>query len=217
MNRKRRMHEMKNRILSFALPLLLALPSAAIADARLLWTAVDAAAVIVAEDGTETAASQYQVSEKAVNAFRVAVPDATAPGGTNHLVFAYEDASGSMVVDEEGGPDARPADLANGGAAWAPVGLAAYDDPDLAVTMELGYVDWTAFADGYDAGDPETWTASFEALAVATETLGSLLGAPHASVPSDLNPPALTPWSPDRFTATTRTPVRARPMVISVQ
>ena len=208
MNRKRRTHEMKNRILSFALPLLLALAPAAFADARLLWTAVDGAAVIVAEDGTETAASQYQVSGKSINAFRVAIPDASASGGTNHLVFAYEDASGSMVVDEEGGPDARPLDFENGGAAWAPVGLAAYDDPDLVVTMELGHVDWATFSGGI---------ASFEALAVATETLGSLLGAPHASVPSDLNPPALTPWSPDRFTAVDRPPVRARPLVISVQ
>ena len=74
--------------------------------------------------------------------------------------------------------------------------------------MELGHVDWATFSGG---------VASFEALAVATETLGSLLGAPHASVPSDLNPPALTPWSPDRFTVEVRPPVRARPMVISVQ
>ncbi len=206
---KRRTLEMKNKILSFALPLLLAASPAAFADARLLWADVDGTAVIVAEDGTETAASQYQTSGKVVNAFRVAVPDASASGGTNYLVFAYENASGAMVVDETDGPDARSAYLANGGAAsWAPVGLADYADRDLDVRMELGYVDWESFSGG---------VASFEALAFATETLGALLDAPHVSVQSDLNPPALTPWSPRRFTTTEQPPVPVRPLVISVQ
>ena len=183
--RKRRMHEMKNTILSFALPLLLLAAQPAVADdARLLWVSVDGTAEVV---GAETNVADYVTSGKTVNAFRVSVPDASASGGTNHLAFAYEE-NGSMVVGETE-PVVRSLDFTNGGAAWAPLDLAAYDDPDLVVTMELGYV-----APG--------GSSSFEKLAFATETLGNLLDAPHVSIQSDLNPPAVTPWAPMTFTVT---------------
>ena len=180
---------MKNKILSFALPLLLLAATPAVADdARLLWVSVDGAATV--EDGdTNPPVAQYQSANTghSINAFRVSVPDASASGGTNHLAFAYEE-DGSMVV---GGtePVVRSLDVENGGAVWAPLDLAAYDDRDLVVTMELGYV------------DPAN-ASSFEKLAFATEHLGSLLDAPHVSIQSDLNPPALTPWAPETFTVT---------------
>ena len=212
--RKRGMHEMKNTILSFALPLLLASSPAAFADARILWTDVDGAAVIVAADGTETPASQYQASGKSVNAFRVAVPDESSPGATNYLVFVYEGQSGATIVGDSA-PTARSLDLANGGAAWAPVDLAGYVDPDQVVTMEFGYLDWAAFDAGYDEDDPSTWNVPFTTLAFATETIGGLLGSPHVTLQSDLNPPAATPWAPERFVVVALPPP-VRTTVISV-
>ena len=180
---------MKNKILSFALPLLLLAATPAVADdARLLWVDVRGSATVEDGDANPTVA-EYRSSgtDHPVNAFRVSVPDADASGGTNRLVFAYEE-NGSMVV---GGsePVVRSLDFADGGARWAPLDLAAYADRDLVVTMELGYV------------DPAN-ASSFEKLAFATEHLGSLLDAPHVSIQSDLNPPALTPWAPETFTVT---------------
>ena len=179
---------MKNKILSYALPLLLALSPVAAPAARLLWVDVRGSAMV--EDGdTNPTVGEYRSSGTghSVNAFRVSVPDAEASGGTNRLVFAYEE-NGSMVV---GGsePVVRSLDFADGGALWAPLDLADYADRDLVVTMELGYV------------DPAN-ASSFEKLAFATEHLGSLLDSPHVSIQSDLNPPALTPWAPETFTVT---------------
>lgn len=194
---------MKNRILSFALPLLLALSPAAAPAARLLWVGVDGTAVVDDGDANPSVA-RYESAEtgRSVNAVRVSVPDASAPGGTNYLAFAYEE-NGSMVVGDAEAA-VRSLDFENGGVAWAPLDLAAYDDPDLSVTMELGYA---------DPASP----SSFERLAFATERLGALLAAPRVSVPSDLNPPALLPWAPNWFTAEGRTPVPPRPIIISVR
>ena len=195
---ERRTHEMKSTILSFALPLLLALAPAA-APARLLWVGVEGSAVVDA-GGTETTASAFAPSGKGINAFRVSVED--SPGETNQLAFAYEDALGATVV---GDADAavRSLDFSAGGAAWAPVDLAGLDDPDLAVTLELGHA---------ESGDP----ATFEALAFATERLGALLAAPFASFPSDLNPPAFEPWAPARFTTAALPPPPPRKDLILI-
>ena len=200
---ERRMHEMKNRILSLAMPLLLALSPAAAQAARILWVNVGGSATIVDAGGTEASVSQFLSSDgMPVNAFRVSVSDETAPEGAVSLVFAYEDESGAMVLGDESF-DVHPLDfgaVSVPGAAWAPVDLADFTGRSLIVTLELGYADWNAFDNVYDANDSSTWYVSFEPLAVASETLGNLLDAPHVSIQSDLNPPALLPWSPDLFT-----------------
>ena len=87
---------MKNKILSFALPLLLALSPVAAPAARLLWVDVKGSATV--EDGdTNPTVGEYRSSGTghSVNAFRVSVPDAEASGGTNRLVFAYEEGTAS--------------------------------------------------------------------------------------------------------------------------
>lgn len=180
---------MKNTIPMLALPLLLLAATPVVAeDARLLWVSVDGAAEVAVSGETNPSVDEYQSSGTghSVNAFRVSVPDTNASGGTNYLAFAYED-NGSMVVGDAESV-VGSLDFENGGAVWAPLDLAAYADPDLVVTMELGYV---------DPGSP----SSFETLAFATEHLGALLDAPHVSIQSDLNPPAVTPWTPSVFLA----------------
>ena len=180
---------MKNTIPMLALPLLLLAATPVVAeDARLLWVSVDGAAEVAVSGGTNPSVGDYQSSGTghSVNAFRVSVPDTNASGGTNYLAFAYEDGGSMVVGDAESVVGSL--DFENGGAVWAPLDLAAYADPDLVVTMELGYV---------DPGSP----SSFETLAFATEHLGALLDAPHVSIQSDLNPPAVTPWTPSVFLA----------------
>ena len=179
---------MKNKILSFALPLLLAASPAAATEARLLWVNVEASATVVDGAGNESSAAQFEWNGKEINAFRASVPDGNAPDGSACLGVVYENGAGEMVVGDPD-VDTSAADLAAGSAEWAPFDLAAYADRDLVVTLELGHADWGS-------------GGSFERLAVATETLGNLLDAPHVSIQSDLNPPALTPWAPDRFTVT---------------
>ena len=78
-NEERRTYEMKNKILSFALPLLLALSPVAAPAARLLWVDVKGSATV--EDGdTNPTVGEYRSSGTghSVNAFRVSVPDAEA-------------------------------------------------------------------------------------------------------------------------------------------
>ena len=207
---KRGTHEMKNTILSFALPLLLALSPAAASAARILWVNVLGSATVVDGGGGETSASLFQSSGLGINAFQVSVPDENAPGGVARLVFAYEDALESVVIGDET-PDTRPVDFGtDGGALWAPLNLAGYTDPELVVTLAIGHVDWDAFDAGYDAADSSTWDVPFEPLAIATETLGNLLGEPNVSIRSDLNQPGQLPWTPDRFIASWTIPVIQR-------
>ena len=206
---KRGMHEMKHTVQSFALPLLLALAPAAAPAARLLWVNVAGSATVVDATGTETSADLFQLSGMGVNAFRVSVSGENAAAGADHLRFAYEDALGSMVV-EDTDPDARPLVFGEGGALWAPLDLVDYTDPDLVVTLEVGHVDWDAFDAAYDANDPATWDIPFETLAVTTETLGNLLGEPHFSRQSDLDTPSFLPWSPNLFTASWAVPLIQR-------
>ena len=179
--KERRMHEMKKSILSFALPLLLALSPASAQAARLLWVSVDG-------DATVTGAGEVdQYQSGAINALRVSVPNGNA---TDYLVFAHEDEQGQMVVGDTA-PVVRELDFVNGGVDWVPLGLAdGYTDTNLVVTMELGYVDWANNAS----------LDTFEMLAYATNSLGQLLDAPHVSIQGDLNAPALTPWTPDEYT-----------------
>ncbi len=166
---ERRMHAMKNTILSFALPLLLALSPASASADRLLWVGVDGAATI-----GDTTVSQYQVAGNSIDSFRITVPDEES------LVFAYDGNDGALVVD-----DTTALNFGAGVAEWATLNLADYADPDLVVTMELGNNSGSAF----------------KPMATATETLGTLTNAPHVSLQADLNPPAMTPWTPANFTA----------------
>ena len=172
------MHAMNKKLLSLALPLLLAFTPAAAQAARLLWVSVEGSAAI--EGMTETV-SEYQSG--AINAFRATVPDAGVQGGVTPLIFAYEDAQGAVVLDDATAV-VRPLDFANGDVLWAPLVLPdGYTDTNLLVTLELGHDDGTSFA----------------TMAVATNSLGALLDAPHVSIQADLNAPALTPWTPDSF------------------
>ena len=77
---ERGMHDMKNKILSFALPLLLALSPASAQAVRLLWVSVEGDAAI---EGMTTTVSQYQSGD--LNAFRVTVPDERSEEHTSEL------------------------------------------------------------------------------------------------------------------------------------
>lgn len=214
---------MKKTILSFALPVLLALAPASVFSASILWVSVDPDASVQDPNGVVLSESlqQFRVDGNAVNAAKVSVAD-MAGGTTTYLLFAYEvgePPSQQMVTDDSssdtfqfsfpgsgdpgtGGSGTGSSGDTQSAGQWIPVCLADFSDSSLNVKLELGYVDWDAY-DAYVEQNPGGSLAIddrfFQGLATATASLGDLQA--HVTEQSDLNTPSSTPWKPDTFTA----------------
>ena len=207
---------MKKTFLTLALPLLLAFSPASVFAARTLWVSVDGGALVVDEaSGTQTAVSKFQSSGMVLNAAKVSVSDASG-GSSSYLLMVYEDPdTGGMVADD---PDAHTVELpfgqdsgsassgsgSGGTSSWFAFCLPGnYDEGsgDLTVTLELGNVDWDAVADAYEVDPSASLNITFERLAYATSTLGTLAEANNISPLGEALPPGQTPWSPTQYTA----------------
>ena len=209
---------MKKSILIFALPLLLALAPPAASAARILWISIDESAVVVDKDGIETPIYQFQSSNKVLNAAKVSV-EGEGGAASTYLLFAYDDGESIVTDDPDSHTLAIPPDSPGSGsgsssgsgsasgldAGWLAAVLGDnYDnaDPNTAVTLELGYVDWEAVDEAYNNNPTGmTVTFDFERLAFATSTIGDLQTAYHISPLASTGSPGQTPWSPHSFTA----------------
>ena len=212
---------MKKSILIFALPLLLTLAPMAASAARILWIGIDETAVVVDKDGVEKPIYQFQSSDKAINAAKVSVGGEEGGAASTYLLFAYDDGSNIVTDDPDSHTLALPPDSPGSGsgsgsgsgtgqtsgldAGWLAAVLGDnYDnaDPNTAVTLELGYVDWEAVDEAYNNNPTGlTVTFDFERLAFATSTIGDLQTAYHISPLASTGSPGQTPWSPHSFTA----------------
>lgn len=216
---------MRSAFLAFALPALLALSPVRAPAASILWVSVDPDVPVNSLKGDliESALRNFRLDGRGVNAAKVSVSDGVG-GSTSYLVIAYEDpSSGRLVADDsscvaaeisfsgsgsEGVGGSGGAGDTESGGGWIPVCLGDLSNPNLTVTLELGYIeDWDAY-DAYVAnneGNPGALLSGddgfFHELAYATATLGELMDAPHVSTQSDLSTPSASPWSPREFTA----------------